>query len=212
MSRSGRSRRSRRSSSSEWPKSRSSVSAAPGRAGEAVHSAAGGAPGNSRAAHASDRRIADPGAEPDSGAAGGNRRCPGEAAPVVASAPRLGRPGPARGGRSSGHRASAGRPNGWRRRCRSRRQCRRSRRKPHGPTRSRTTPSARSSSVPRRRGSTSTAGRRLCITLWKTTSSRSRPSCAARQTSANAAWFMAGRYLWCRPVPFCRLIRRVSVP
>ena len=85
------------------------VSAAPGRAGEAVHSAAGGAPGHSRATHAQDRRIADPGAEPDSGSAGGNRRCPGEAAAVVASAPRLGRPRSARGGRSSGHRASAGR-------------------------------------------------------------------------------------------------------
>ena len=36
----------------------------------------------------------------------------------------------------------------------------------------------------RRRGSTSTAGRRLCTSLWTTISSKSRPSCAGRPTDA----------------------------
>ena len=144
---------------------------------ERVHPAAGGAVPTRGPAHAAHRRAADPGPErnpcPARRVAG--TRSPGKAANVAVATDCLGRPRPPRTGGSADADPAIRVPV-----CRPRLQngCRagRCRVQPiRGRSRSPSTPSG-----PRRKVLTPSAGKLLCITGGKKTSSISRRSCAAR--------------------------------
>ena len=131
-------------------------------------------------AHAAYRRTADPGAERTASAARrtsgrASREAPPDACCSASLRSGLGRREPRR--RRTGAAAATRRDAADHRAASAAAADARARVRKSAASRCRNTPDG-----PRRRGSTSTAGRRLCTSLWMRISSKSRPSCAGRPT------------------------------